>query len=585
MVINILLFIVLLVAFWGSICSSAQAQTALEKAATQQSQQIERDQTQRDLQRRLELDAFQREAPNSSLPEARTKPKKADGDKDENCFDIRKIVYEGNSLLEPVEIDALLANYTHRCIGASKINALLKSVTFLYMRKGYIMARAYIPEQDLNSHILKIVIVEGTLQKIVAAKKNGLGGMQLSTAFPGLIGKSLQLRDMEQGIDQLNRVRSNNAKTNMKPGKKAGETIVEILNQKKKKWRLGYNQDNLGSENTGQYKSGVSVGIDDIFNLNDIWSFSYGRNNKNVLFDGSADTHKNDSFSANVSIPYGYWTFSLDGSYSFYDNDVVGNILTIKTRGGSQQYVGTVSRVLHRDKTSKTTLSSSLLFKENQSYVNDVKIETSSRKLTIAKLNLAYTKKAFGAAWSFTGGYQRGLKLFGALDDDSTASTFPKAQFNKFTVSASVMKPFKVGSLSLLYNSSLEGQWSPDLLFGSEQIALGGLYSVRGVKSSIFSGNNGAYFRQEISYKIPVELDVLKNITSEIHPFIAYDFGVIDEEKDQGVEHGTVSGLTLGLKGKRGIFSFEAAYADLLHSSEGSAKDEGVIYLKGSVGF
>jgi len=49
-------------------------------------------------------------------------------------------------------------------LGASGIDNLLKTITGHYLNRGYVTSRAYLPEQDLTSGILQIIVIEGRLQ-------------------------------------------------------------------------------------------------------------------------------------------------------------------------------------------------------------------------------------------------------------------------------------------------------------------------------------------------------------------------------------------------------------------------------------
>ncbi|HCF1927942.1 TPA: ShlB/FhaC/HecB family hemolysin secretion/activation protein, partial [Pseudomonas aeruginosa] len=58
----------------------------------------------------------------------------------------------------------LLAPYQGRCLGVGQLNALLKAVTDHYLDRGYVTTRAYLPQQDLASGTLRIIVVEGRLE-------------------------------------------------------------------------------------------------------------------------------------------------------------------------------------------------------------------------------------------------------------------------------------------------------------------------------------------------------------------------------------------------------------------------------------
>ncbi|HHM5020622.1 TPA: POTRA domain-containing protein, partial [Pseudomonas aeruginosa] len=87
----------------------------------------------------------------------------ASGD-DERCFEIRRIELEGAGHLGESARRQLLAPYQGRCLGVGQLNALLKAVTDHYLDRGYVTTRAYLPQQDLASGTLRIIVVEGRLE-------------------------------------------------------------------------------------------------------------------------------------------------------------------------------------------------------------------------------------------------------------------------------------------------------------------------------------------------------------------------------------------------------------------------------------
>ncbi|WP_181280409.1 ShlB/FhaC/HecB family hemolysin secretion/activation protein, partial [Pseudomonas aeruginosa] len=83
---------------------------------------------------------------------------------DERCFEIRRIELEGAGHLGESARRQLLAPYQGRCLGVGQLNALLKAVTDHYLDRGYVTTRAYLPQQDLASGTLRIIVVEGRLE-------------------------------------------------------------------------------------------------------------------------------------------------------------------------------------------------------------------------------------------------------------------------------------------------------------------------------------------------------------------------------------------------------------------------------------
>lgn len=67
--------------------------------------------------------------------------------------------------------------------------------------------------------VLHIAVLEGKLQQI---RLEGVPSRTLLMTFPGMEGKILNLRDIEQGMEQLNRVRQTPVEIEILPGSQQG---------------------------------------------------------------------------------------------------------------------------------------------------------------------------------------------------------------------------------------------------------------------------------------------------------------------------------------------------------------------------
>ncbi|WP_273724685.1 POTRA domain-containing protein, partial [Bartonella sp. AU18XJBT] len=76
-----------------------------------------------------------------------------------NCLLIKSIEFVGAQLISHTDLHEAISLWEGRCLGIAEINKVLKAVTKLYMKRGYIAVRAYLPEQDLSGGHLKIVVV------------------------------------------------------------------------------------------------------------------------------------------------------------------------------------------------------------------------------------------------------------------------------------------------------------------------------------------------------------------------------------------------------------------------------------------
>jgi hemolysin activation/secretion protein len=476
------------------------------------------------------------------LPPGYNKPaplNKPENDRESPCFNIQRVEIEGwDANLRP-----LISHFEMQCINKEDIDKILEILTDHFVESGYVTTRAYVPAQDLSSGVLRLAVIEGKVENIKPSKPDVLSNGQIVTAFPGLENRRLNLRDFEQGLDQINRLPNSNATVEFEPGSKQGQSIAVIDNTIDKSWRVSAGLDNSGSEATGELQQNYSGEAYNWFGLNDLLSLSYGQ-----------DTEPASSLKASrdktgfFSVPYGYWLLSLSANYFEYRNQIEGIVQDFKSSGTSTTWRADLERVLHRDQTSKTTLSSSFTHKKTKNYIEDVLLEVSSRRLTILGLNINHSRRLGQGLVSASVGYETGIKALGAKQDDDRAQDAPEAQFEKYTADLTVIQNFEVLETPLTVTSGIRGQWSPDTLYGSERISIGSLGTVRGYKESSVSGDTGGFIRNELALRLPISPPQLSQIASEFQPFVGFDYGVVSQDASEPFEGGRISGWSAGFK-------------------------------------
>lgn len=83
-----------------------------------------------------------------------------------NCYDIHTIQVEGITELDKTFVEQLVAQYSNTCMGPQAVDALMESINKAYLESGLITSRTYVPEQDIASGTLIVVVVEGVISGI-----------------------------------------------------------------------------------------------------------------------------------------------------------------------------------------------------------------------------------------------------------------------------------------------------------------------------------------------------------------------------------------------------------------------------------
>jgi hemolysin activation/secretion protein len=137
-------------------------------------------------------------------------------------FKIKELKIEGASLLTRRALDQFVATYSGREIGLDDVERLLSDILKYYFAKGFGTTRAYLPDQDLSSGILRVTVIEGRIEGFVQHEAGKPDQVPSRNIFPASPGDILNLRDLERGVDNLNRIASNSAILDLIPGSKPG---------------------------------------------------------------------------------------------------------------------------------------------------------------------------------------------------------------------------------------------------------------------------------------------------------------------------------------------------------------------------
>ncbi len=446
------------------------------------------------------------------------------------CFTINRIVLDGATLMNERQQHTLLTPWQGRCLDMGRINQLTATVSDWYISRGYITSRAFLTEQDLRSGELHLAVLEGRLEKI---KMDDAPERELKMTFPGLEGRVLNLRDVEQGMEQINRARTTPVQIEILPGTQQGWSIVHLTANPEFPLSASVSFDNSGLKNTGAEQINAGLTGNNLLGLADSWFVSGGRSS---AFSNSKDAQ---NFAAGVSVPYGYSLLDYSYSWNNYLSTIDNNGYQWRSNGDTETHRVNLSHVLFRNGDIKTGVSVGLSHRINRNYLDDVLLRSSSRKLTSLLFGLNNTQKMLGGVATFNPTFSRGMPWLGAEEDGNKNGDLPKAEFRKWSLNASFQRPV---AENLWWLASAYGQWTPDRLYGSERMTIGGESSVRGFKEQSISGDNGAYWRNELNYTL-FTLPVIGQVST----LAALDGGWLHSDRLDPYAGGTLWGTAAGL--------------------------------------
>jgi hemolysin activation/secretion protein len=501
------------------------------------------------------------------------------------CIPIDTIDVTGITLLSAADVDGALTPYEGACLDIKGINAALEAITFLYVDRGYVTARAYLPEQNIADRSLDITVVEGELAVV---RFNGEERpVWEAIVFPRLAGKSANLREIEQGLEIIRGMPSFDATMEISAGEEDGQSILDVTAVAERPWTARIGADNRGTEGSGEFNGTIDLTYDHLLGLNESWVLNFARGTEEYPFSPDTGGAATENIGGSVRFPYGRWALVGNYRYSQYETDTLGPITTIGTDGWTHTADIGVSRVVHRNQVSKTTLSTTLEYRENVNRIAEIQINASSRVLASARVDLAHERAVLGGNLSARLGYEQGLDAFGAeVAPDPLLG--PNAQFELGDFELTYYRPWEAGVGNITYTGTLRGQWSEDSLYGNYLFALGGLSSVRGVKTSqidgidggVFSDSSGALWRNEASWAAKIDLP---DALGRLQVYGGLDAGIVDLSTQDFSP--TLIGSAVGVRMVGGTYSADFAWHQLLRGPRGAAPPDGIFVASLSARF
>lgn len=452
-------------------------------------------------------------------------------------FPIQTIALTGERLEQFTWLAEYLEPYQGRQIGLQGINLIVKRATNALIDRGYTTTRILIPEQDLSTGTLKLQLIPGVIHDIRFAEGTKSGNWK--TAFPTRPGEILNLRHLEQGLEQLKRVPSQDADMQLVPADKPGESDIVIALKQSKPWKVVLSVDDSGSEATGKLQLSQTVAIDNLLGANDLFNVSFTHDGER---EGKAYGSKGNSLY--YSRPNGDWTYSFSRNEYQYHQRILTGSETITYSGTNQDIRVTAEKLLNRNQSGKTHLQLGLTVRDGRNYVEDTEISVQRKDTTVLTLGLSH-KQYFGQTTLDTRlTHKQGMPWLGAQPDTSTG---PTTRYHIWNFDTTLTKPVTLGKAKGQYRLSFTGQYTNNHLYAADNFSIGSRYTVRGFDGELtLAAEQGWYLQNELA------VPVAPNGTSL---YLGLDYGQVSGPSAAGLQGKALAGTIVGLRGPLGKVS------------------------------
>ncbi|HET7922520.1 MAG TPA: ShlB/FhaC/HecB family hemolysin secretion/activation protein [Gammaproteobacteria bacterium] len=380
-------------------------------------------------------------------------------------------------------------------------------VTKYYHDRGYFLARAIVPAQEVKDGVVHIRVLEGRLAHVVVSGNKRYSQPVLERPFKPLIGDLVTVERTENALLTLTKYPGLSAAGVFKPGPDVGTTDIVINVNREKPYDVTARADNEGTAFTGEkrligtFNWNNPTGGADLLGVTALKTFSPS----NSTFGDVRYAHPFFSASNTWALDLSRNSFDVSGS-SFAPGSIggVSKIATLSfqrafLRSRERNIIGTMD--LSR-KRADTQFFGRVIGRDDLAVLG-------------AQLNYDSIDSKAGTISTSYVRLERGLAgVMGVPSDDEIlnkqVSPLPSRtgsdnkpalpDFTRLTVNYQLYKNLP-SNQGLLFR--FNGQYSPDLLSSLEQYVIGGSDNVRALPTSQFLVDTAAFASLEYSVRAP----------------------------------------------------------------------------------
>lgn len=325
-------------------------------------------------------------------------------------------------------LEGFIQDAEHRELTLQAINEMVSAVNKKLRDKGYITSRVILPEQNISSGTLHLKFIPGRLGHVIYS--DGSEPVSWRSAFPIREGDLINIRLIEQGLEQMKRIPSQDVSMRFIPADREGRSDLELTIREKKQIRGSLSFDDSGLEGTGKQQWTGMLAADNVFNANDLLQIS-------ATLDGSRAGKEKGTRTPSFyySIPHGKDIFTIRHNRYNYRQTVASAPYDFISQGKVRTTRFTYEHMILRNNTEKRSFDVGLIKRDSHSYINDMEIPVQA--MDTAALEIGFSDRIYigGSTLYLRAAHKQGTGWFGAQKENSYSGG-PKTRSKKWIFDA-----------------------------------------------------------------------------------------------------------------------------------------------------
>lgn len=436
-----------------------------------------------------------------------------------------------------------------RGVTLGQIETVADRITQFYRERGFILAKAYIPQQEVRDGIVTLTLLLGTLGEIEVLDSDLYREETLASVFDDMLGQPVTNAVVEENLYLINDFPGVISTGFFQPGSQVGDTKLNINVESENRYDANIRLDNHGSEQTGENRLYAEIFWQNPFSNADQLQVAtlYAFNPDNT-------TYYQFRYSTRLFSPRFHIGFGAS------NNEFVlgpGNSETINNLGIFGETIQSDVTATYSFKRSRTT-----------SYFGDLKYENIESRTRLGAIGDGDDTSLDDIVANLTLIFRFDVlneesKILHQGDVSLTSGQFDKGadqgqdeDYNILKLDYSLLTFWKIpyfdSNSRIIYRYSM--QYASSSLSSINQYSLAGPSKVRGYETNQYSADNAVYTGVDWIFDSPQIFDLVigdSNLRKMLKPFVFLDVAwgeVVTLVGDAKNETGQLIGAGFGLQ-------------------------------------
>lgn len=399
---------------------------------------------------------------------------------------VQRFSFIGNTAFTPEVLSEIVKEFQGKELTLAELHSVAEKVADYYHQRGYFLAKVILPEQSIDNGNVTLQIFEGKLGKITISGNKSYPDGFLQKYFANMKQEGIIQQDsLESALLLVNDLPGLKAKSVLRAGAQNGDTDIIINVEENPRSQGSIEASSFGSRNwrsisfmnRGQRGGSFSTRVVD------------GNMPNNLSFVNASYSLPIDAKGTCASL------YILKGDFG-----VGQEFASLNITGKASAIGAAFTRPLI--KTRAQSIAAELGFDMRNSEQDMLGLTSSRDRIRVLRLGLHRNTEDMDGRTFMSLFLQQGLgSMFGGMDNNDPLSSRPVAgadgRFTKLNFDSARIQGLRPKSFLI---SRLSGQISSKSLVVGEQMAIGGIDSVRGYYSSEYLGDSGVQANLEARF-------------------------------------------------------------------------------------